>query len=44
MEQALALSPFAVDISSGAETNGMKDYTKMSALVEMARRNGGQDG
>ena len=32
-----ALVPFAVDVSSGIETNGGKDYTKMTAFVNAAR-------
>ena len=32
-----ALAPFAVDVSSGIETNGGKDYTKMTAFVNAAR-------
>ena len=33
----MALDPFAVDVSSGIETNGVKDYTKMNAFVNAAR-------
>ena len=32
------LSPFAVDVSSGIETDGMKDREKMSAFVSAVRR------
>ena len=32
-----ALDPFAVDVSSGIETNGVKDYMKMTAFVNAAR-------
>ena len=32
-----ALDPFAVDVSSGIETNGAKDYMKMTAFVNAAR-------
>ena len=32
-----ALRPFAVDVSSGIETNGVKDYMKMTAFVNAAR-------
>ena len=32
-----ALTPFAVDVSSGIETNGAKDYMKMTAFVNAAR-------
>jgi phosphoribosylanthranilate isomerase len=34
---ALSYRPFAVDVSSGAETNGIKDREKMIALVRMTR-------
>jgi phosphoribosylanthranilate isomerase len=34
---ALALRPFAVDVSSGAETNGVKDRSKMLELVQRVR-------
>jgi len=33
----LAIEPFAVDISSGAETDGRKDAKKIKALVERVR-------
>ena len=33
----MALVPFAVDVSSGIETNGAKDYMKMTAFVNAAR-------
>ncbi len=36
--QALALHPYAVDISSGVETEGFKDREKMRAVVELVRR------
>lgn len=32
------LKPFAVDVSSGIETEGVKDYVKMAAFVAAARR------
>jgi len=31
------LRPFAVDVSSGIETDGVKDYVKMTAFVNAAR-------
>jgi phosphoribosylanthranilate isomerase len=34
---ALALRPFAIDLSSGAETDGQKDGEKIRALVARAR-------
>jgi phosphoribosylanthranilate isomerase len=34
---AAALRPFAVDVSSGAETDGVKDREKMAALVAACR-------
>ena len=36
--QALVLNPFAVDISGGAETNGVKDRDKILQLTAMVRR------
>lgn len=33
-----ALHPFAVDVSSGIETNGVKDKTKMAAFAAAARK------
>ncbi|GHU55583.1 N-(5'-phosphoribosyl)anthranilate isomerase [Spirochaetia bacterium] len=40
IEQALALEPFAIDVSSGAETNGVKDRDKMIRLTAMVRNYG----
>ncbi len=37
LEEALSYHPYAVDISSGAETDGHKDPVKMKQLVEMVR-------
>lgn len=37
---ALALNPYGVDISSGAETGGVKDGIKIAALVSMVRGHG----
>jgi phosphoribosylanthranilate isomerase len=43
LESALALNPYAVDISSGAETCGLKDPEKIADLVKRVRnyRNNG---
>jgi len=38
IKQAMALNPFAVDISSGAETDGIKDREKILQLVTMVRK------
>jgi phosphoribosylanthranilate isomerase len=37
---ALALQPFGIDVSSGAETGGLKDRDKMIRLVQIARNQG----
>ena len=37
-----ALHPFAVDVSSGIETGGAKDYHKMKAFVNAVREEDGQ--
>ena len=37
LREALAYHPYGVDISSGAETGGLKDRKKMIRLVEMVR-------
>jgi len=37
-EAIQALEPFAVDVSSGIETNGRKDRTKMAAFVAAVRK------
>ncbi len=41
-EAAERLSPYAVDVSSGVETEGHKDLEKMTALVKMARTLAGE--
>lgn len=38
IDSALSYSPFAVDVSSGAETDGVKDRQKMTALVKQAHQ------
>jgi phosphoribosylanthranilate isomerase len=38
IEAALALKPFGIDLSSGAETGGFKDRDKMIRLVEIVRK------
>ncbi|MDR2718011.1 MAG: phosphoribosylanthranilate isomerase [Treponema sp.] len=38
IEQAMALNPFALDISSGAETDGIKNREKIVQLVSMVRK------
>lgn len=36
INRALAFQPYAIDVSSGAETNGLKDADKINALVQIA--------
>jgi len=38
IEQAMALNPFAIDISGGAETNGIKDRNKIVQLTATVRK------
>ena len=38
IEEALSYHPYAVDISTGAETDGRKDSEKMRRLVEIVRK------
>jgi len=38
IKQAMALNPFAIDVSSGAETDGVKDREKIVQLVATARK------
>jgi phosphoribosylanthranilate isomerase len=38
IEQAMAFAPFAVDISGGAETGGIKNREKILQLTAMARK------
>jgi phosphoribosylanthranilate isomerase len=37
MHRAMALRPFGIDVSSGAETDGVKDGAKMAALTAACR-------
>ena len=37
IEQAMELNPFAIDVSGGAETNGIKDRNKIVQLTAMVR-------
>ena len=37
IERALDLGPFAVDVSSGVETNGSKDKTKIRKFITLVR-------
>lgn len=37
ISRALSLKPFCIDASSGAETNGIKDEDKISALIKSVR-------
>jgi phosphoribosylanthranilate isomerase len=36
--QAMALNPYAIDVSSGAETDGLKDREKILQLVTIAKK------
>lgn len=38
LERALSYHPYGIDISSGAETEGLKDREKMIRLVQMVRQ------
>jgi len=38
IEQAMELKPFAIDVSSGAETDGVKDRKKILELVKTLRQ------
>jgi len=37
INKAVELKPYCIDISSGAETNGLKDYKKIAELVRKVR-------
>jgi phosphoribosylanthranilate isomerase len=38
VDEALALAPYCIDVSSGVETDGVKDERKINDLVERVRR------
>lgn len=38
IKKAISINPFAIDISSGVETNGEKDYKKMKILIDPIRK------
>ncbi|MCL2444486.1 MAG: phosphoribosylanthranilate isomerase [Treponema sp.] len=38
IEQAIKLKPFAIDVSSGAETNGIKEREKILKLINAVRQ------
>ena len=38
LPEALALSPYCLDVSSGAETGGVKDADKIEQIVRMVRK------
>jgi phosphoribosylanthranilate isomerase len=38
IEKAMALNPFAIDVSGGTETNGIKDRNKIVQLTAMVRK------
>lgn len=37
IQSAIALKPFCIDISSGIETNGLKDFAKMQTIINAIR-------
>ena len=44
IEQAMELNPFAIDISSGAETGGIKDREKILQLTAAVKNYAGKEG
>lgn len=39
LAQAIALNPYAIDISSGIESQGIKNFAKMQKIIQMIRTN-----
>ena len=37
IDEALKLNPYCIDVSSGVETDGVKDYNKMKELIKRCR-------
>ena len=37
VKEVLAVKPYAVDVSGGVETEGRKDFTKMSAFIDAVK-------
>lgn len=37
IQSAIALKPFCIDISSGIESNGVKDFAKMQTIIKAVR-------
>lgn len=40
LSRAMSLNPYAIDISSGIESNGKKDFAKMQQIIESIRASG----
>ena len=40
LPRAMSLNPYAIDISSGIESNGKKDFAKMQQIIESIRASG----
>ena len=40
LAKAMALNPYAIDISSGIESGGVKDFAKMQQIIESIRTSG----
>lgn len=39
ISQAIKLNPYAIDVSSGVETKGIKDFNKMAYIIRTIREN-----